>query len=422
MQALWMGREKTIAFYSNCAILNAAEYSFARHIYVFTSMTKPLGNARAVFLFLQVVLSYGLGECELYLLVTHLVGALGGFLGKKKGIPAGGIIGALLAVALMNTAVGHAVLYPPNLRIAVQILSGLVIGSRFSRADVKELRVMAKPVLILLAGLFALSIFFSVVMAQLSSISFITALFACAPGGMSDLALVAVEFGASTDQVMLLQLFRFVVVVVFFPTIIKKLYLSDVVPGAVAATAPIHTDHDDSPGNLPSVEANTPNWSYLGNCALSFFSAAAGACLLRLLGVPAGAIIGAILATVFLNILSEQVTYPAFIKAASRILAGCYIGSQIGRETWLTIGGLLLPMLIMVIEVFAMSFGVAYLVHRFTGMNKATALFCCTPGGIVEMGLIADELGLDTPKIVMMHSCRLIAVICLMPLMANLLA
>ena len=375
-----------------------------------------------LFCIYRLHLFYGLGECGLYLLVTHVVGALGGFLGNKKGIPAGAMIGALLAVALMNTTVGHAVLYPSNLRIAVQILSGLVIGSRFSRADVKELRVIAKPVLILIVGLFTLSIFFAAVMAQLSSLSFITALFACAPGGMSDLALIAVEFGASTDQVMLLQLFRFVVVVVFFPAIIKKLYLSNATAEAALTASPLHTDHDDFPGTPPPMNTHTPNWPYLGNCVLSFLSAAAGACLLRLLGVPAGAIIGAIVATVFLNVLSERVTYPPFVKVVSRILAGCYIGSQIGRETWLAIGGLLIPMLIMVIEVFLMSFGVAYFVHRFTGMNKATALFCCTPGGIVEMGLIAEELGLDTPKIVMMHSCRLIAVICLMPLMANLFA
>lgn len=365
----------------------------------------------------------------MYLLVTHLVGTVGGFIGKKKGIPAGAMIGALLAVALMNTTVGHAVLYPANLRVAVQILSGLVIGSRFSRADVRELRVMGKPILILLTGLFALSILFSFLMSELSSLSFMTALFACAPGGMSDLALIAIDFGASTDQVMILQLFRFVVVVVFFPNIIKKLYLTDASATEAAAIPCPSTADMDSLGNVQEeAPAPTPapkkkiDLKYMEKCALSFVSAAAGALLLRALGVPAGAIIGAILATVLLNLVSDMVTYPSFIKVASRILAGCYIGSQISRETWLTIGGLLIPMLIMVVEVFVMSFGVAYLVHRFTGMNKATALFCCTPGGIVEMGLIAEELGLDTPKIVLMHSCRLIAVICLMPVMAHLFA
>lgn len=369
------------------------------------------------------------GNDWLYLLLTHLAGAAGGFIGKKKGIPAGTMIGALFAVALMNTVVGHAVLYPPNLRVAVQILSGLVIGSRFSRSDLKELRTMGKPVLILLTSLLALNILFAFLMDRFSALSFITSLFACAPGGMSDLALVAIDFGASTDQVMILQLFRFIVVVVFFPNLIKKLYLSDF-PGSRSAVAlPETVTGADSLSVLPS-QSEAPStasyqiitWKSVRNCLCSFLAATVGALFLRVLGVPAGAIIGAILATVLLNLTADMVTYPSFIKAASRILAGCYIGSQINRETWLTIGGLLIPMLIMIIEVMVMSFATAYLIHRFTGMDKATALFCCTPGGIVEMGLIAEELGLDTPKIVMMHSFRLITVICLMPFMAQLFA
>lgn len=350
----------------------------------------------------------------MYLAITHLVGGVGGWWGKKKGIPAGAMIGALLAVVLMNTIVGHAAYYPPNLRVAVQILSGLVIGSRFTRADIKNLRTMGKPILILLAALFAMTLGFSLLMQRLSGLSFMTALFSCAPGGMSDLALIAVDFGAETDKVMLLQVLRFVVVVVFFPNIIKRLYLQDGAPVPAAAA-------EEEPGHPVLKGARqwlTPQGSkkFLASLAVS----SAGGLLLRGLGVPAGAIIGAIAATVILSVVSNLVAYPSFIKVLSRVLAGCYIGSQISRDTWLQLSQLLLPMVIMVIEVFVMSFGAAYLLHRFTGMNKATALFCCTPGGIAEMGLIAEELGLDTPKIVLMHSCRLISVICLIPVLAHL--
>lgn len=351
----------------------------------------------------------------MYLAITHLVGCVGGWLGKKKGIPAGAMIGALLAVVLMNTIVGHAAYYPPNLRVAVQILSGLVIGSRFTRADVKNLRTMGKPILILLASLFAMTLGFSLLMQQFSELSFMTALFSCAPGGMSDLALIASDFGASTDKVMLLQVLRFVVVVVFFPNIIKRLYLQEGGPLPAAA------DEEQAP--QPKQPKDFRRWLTPqggGKFLVSLAVSSAGGLLLRGLGVPAGAIIGAIVATVILSVASNLVAYPSFIKALSRVLAGCYIGSQISRDTWLQLGGLIVPMLIMVVEVFVMSFGAAYLLHRFTGMNKATALFCCTPGGIAEMGLIAEELGLDTPKIVLMHSCRLISVICLIPVLAHL--
>lgn len=347
----------------------------------------------------------------MYLVLTHLVGGAGGYWGKKKGIPAGAMIGALLAVALMNTLVGHAAHYPPNLRVIVQILSGLIIGSRFTREDVKALRVMGKPILILLTMMFTFTILFSVLMQKISGLSFMTSLFACSPGGMSDLSLIAVDFGASTDKVMLLQLFRFVIVVMFFPNIIKKLYLSTSAP-AISVE-----DSEAEPKKEESSRQFSPE--KLKKFAVSLVVSSAGALLLRFLGVPAGAIIGAILATVVLSVASDLLSYPSFVKVLSRVLAGCYIGSQISRATWAALGELVIPMIIMAVEVFVMSFVTAYLLSRFTGMNKATALFCCTPGGIAEMGLIAEELGLDTPKIVLMHSCRLISVICLIPVLAN---
>lgn len=350
----------------------------------------------------------------MYLVLTHLVGGAGGYLGKKKGIPAGAMIGALLAVVLMNTLVGHAAHYPPNLRVIVQILSGLVIGSRFTREDVKALRVMGKPILILLTMMFAFTILFSLLMQKISGLSFMTSLFSCAPGGMSDLSLIAVDFGASTDKVMLLQLFRFVIVVMFFPNIIKKLYLNS------SASSISVEDSEAEPKEKDSAKPFSPE--KLKKFAVSLAVSSAGALLLRSFGVPAGAIIGAILATIILSVISDLLSYPSFIKILSRVLAGCYVGSQISRSTWAALGELIIPMIIMAAEVFVMSFATAYLLSRFTGMNKATALFCCTPGGITEMGLIAEELGLDTPKIVLMHSCRLISVICLIPVLAHIFA
>lgn len=350
----------------------------------------------------------------MYLVLTHVVGGIGGYWGNKKKIPAGVMIGALLAIALMNTVVGYAAEYPPNLRVMVQILSGLVIGSRFRKKDINELRKMGKPILILLIMMFTFTIVFSLLMHSISGLSFMTSLFSCAPGGMSDLTLIAVDFGASTDKVMLLQLFRFLVVVIFFPNIIKKLYLKE-----PAVTLSINESEVEEEKEKP---AFTPHITKdkLTKFAISLAASTAGALLLRTVGVPAGAIIGAILGTILLSVATDLLSYPSFIKVLSRVLAGCYVGSQISRATWAALGELIVPMLIMAIEVFVMSFATAYLLSKFTGMNKATALFCCTPGGITEMGLIADELGLDTPKIVLMHSFRLISVICLIPVLAHL--
>lgn len=345
------------------------------------------------------------GGITLYIVLTHFVGAAGGLFAKKYKIPAGAMIGAMILVVLLNTVVGEAAAYPVNLRVIVQICSGIVIGCRFTRKDLTELRIMLKPVIILVFMLFALNVFFALLISHMTSLSMITSLFACAPGGVSDLALVAVEFGANTEQVTLLQLFRFIFVVSFFPPIMKKYFLKNESNGEKN-----HVLHKE-----PEKTELTTTQKIM-RTVFSICAAGAGGLFFRTLGMPAGAIIGAIIATVATNLVTEKVYFPVRMKVVTQIFAGCYIGSQVDRESILSVGGLVAPMLFLLAEVFFMAFLTSFMINRITKLDSATSLFSCIPGGIAEMGLIAEEMGLDTPKIVLMHTCRVIAVICVMPL------
>jgi len=103
-----------------------------------------------------------------------------------------------------------------------------------------------------------------------------------------------------------------------------------------------------------------------------------------------------------------------------QIFAGTYIGSKITAQTFLEIDILFAPALILTVELFVMAFLTAYILHKACKMDWATALFSSTPGGIQEMGLISDELGLQTPKIVLMHTFRILAVLGVLPVLAGL--
>ncbi len=337
----------------------------------------------------------------LYLLILHCVGTAGGLFLRKFRLPAGALVGALLAAMLINSMYTTDLLYPYELRLFIQILSGLVIGTRFTRSDIRSLRSMALPVFILMAVLLATNLLFAFIMEYSTELSFMTSFFACAPGGVSDLALVATDFGAVMEHVALLQLFRLVTVILVFPPMIRKML-------------GIGSQAKEKTLVLTRKEGTIPTHVLTFLCALS------GGLAFHALSIPAGAILGAILAVAVLNLGSDRASYPLSLKVMVQIAAGTYIGSRITLSSFASMHILLVPALILVVELFFMAFVAAFILHKVCHLSWATALFSATPGGIQEMGLISDELGLETPKIVLMHTFRILAVLGVLPFMAGL--
>lgn len=345
----------------------------------------------------------------LYLLIAHGAGAAGGLLGKKLRVPAGAMIGAVLAVVLLNNLSGQSMHYPPQWRTAVQILSGSIIGCRFTRKDLREMKTMVLPALILVVMLFGFNLLFAFFISYVSPLGMMTALFASAPGGVTDLALIAADFGADTEIVTLLQLVRFVFVILLFPPLMKKLFLGKpqyrVAPSAKATP---HTPiEEDAAAKIPRLGATLALAAALG-------------LLFKWFNIPAGPVIGGIVAAIVLNLAAKGAYIPGWLKTAVQIFAGCYIGGQVTQNVVLALRGLVLPMLLVMVEVLVMAFATAAVLRLVYKTSWATSLFSSTPGGIAEMGVIAEEMGLDTPKIVLMHTCRVIAVICMMPILMRL--
>lgn len=341
-----------------------------------------------------------------YLLLTHGIGGVGGLWAKRRKIPAGAMLGAMCFVVLLNLVTGAEPAYPAQMKALIQLLSGIVIGCRIGREDLTTLRKMALPAGILVVSLISINVLFAWVISRLTPMSVITALFAAAPGGVSDLALIATDFGADTQQVALLQIARFVFVVAFFPFFVRRLLPKSEADGRIEQmTAP----------ESPAAAAPTARrWLDL---ALSLGCALVGAAVARRLGLPAATVFGAIGATILLNVLTGRAWLPPVLRTAVQVGAGCYIGFQVTRSVLFSLQDLLLPMVLVLVEVLVMAFVTAALLHRLTRLDKATSIFSSIPGGIAEMGIIAEELGLDLPKIVLLHTCRVIAVIGMMPLL-----
>lgn len=159
-------------------------------------------------------------------LVTLGVGALGGVGGYLSGIPAGAMLGAMVAVALFNLASDGATALPRSVRIGARILIGTAIGSLLTATVLQTLGINLVWAVVFTLVVLAVGIGSGFVLARVGGIDVRTALLACCPGGMPEMTALADELGAQVDVVVGVHLLRKVLTLVTVAGLIVALGLA----------------------------------------------------------------------------------------------------------------------------------------------------------------------------------------------------
>ncbi len=154
--------------------------------------------------------------------ITLAIAVIGGLLGYILRIPAGALSFSMIAVAVYNVITSKAYM-PIALRRATQILAGILIGAKMNYSDLLELKTIIVPALLLVAGILLVNTILALIVYRLSDMDIVTCLFASTPAGVADMALIASELGADGPKVTVMQLSRYICVLVFFPLIIQAL-------------------------------------------------------------------------------------------------------------------------------------------------------------------------------------------------------
>ena len=347
------------------------------------------------------------------LLIVLCIAVAGGLAGYKLKIPVGGLLGAMVAVIIYTFIVQPSFYLPVEFRVALQLCMGPLIGSRLSREDIRGLRILALPIVILLVCMVSLNIIFGFIMYRFSNLDIATALFSTAPGGMMDMVIISADFDANYAYVALLQLSRLLVILVVIVPFYKKIMVKlrpkpEVVPGQEESKPEPEAASAALPPELRVSEK-------AGRFALTALCGGVLGIVLWLLGVPAGAIIGSMLGAGAFNIITSKGYCPPKLRLPLQIVSGAFIGLRMDRESLLGMAEIIVPLIFLFIAVIAMTFVTAFVVHKLTGLDLATCLIASTPGGIGEMSLLADDLKIDVPKVVVIHTARLMSVIILFP-------
>ena len=156
------------------------------------------------------------------ILETIIIAIIGGVIGYRLKIPAGGMIGAMIAVGIYNYFSGEAYI-PIKFKLFAQILTGGIIGLNFTQNTIKDLKEMIIPIIVSICTMMLICIVIGYILYKVTNIDLVTALFCMAPGGITDMTLAAQDMGAMTSTVAVFHFTRLVLVISLMPTVIKIL-------------------------------------------------------------------------------------------------------------------------------------------------------------------------------------------------------
>ncbi|MQA10370.1 MAG: ammonia monooxygenase [Pseudonocardiaceae bacterium] len=169
-----------------------------------------------------------------------------------------------------------------------------------------------------------------------------------------------------------------------------------------------------SSGAGTSASAGPPagsRWSWLWLLAGGLL----GATLLTLLGVPAGAIVGAVLGSAVVSIRGARLrAVPPSTRIVGLVLLGCAAGVRLEPDSLLMLAKLAVPLVGAVVVLLALNVGLALLLTKRYQVDPITAMFACAPGGLSEIGSLAETYGARVGVVVAVHVVRVILVVVLL--------
>ncbi len=156
------------------------------------------------------------------LLLTLFIGSFCGIIGFYLKLPAGTMMFSLLGTLLFQLITERG--YLPNpIKYMTQLLTGCLIGSTITITALIGLKHAIIPALIIVLGFIGVTLILGFILSRTTDLDLATALFACAPGGATDLALIAEDFGAHPATVSIIQLPRLISVIFLYPIVVQLL-------------------------------------------------------------------------------------------------------------------------------------------------------------------------------------------------------
>ena len=363
----------------------------------------------------------------LSLLLTIAVGLLGWAVFKRLNLPSPAMLGSMVSVAVANVLFGFAEV-PTWLRVMSQGICGAFIAVGISLDEIRGMRKLVTPLLILLALFTCNTFLVGILLHEALSMNIYTALFSCIPGGITDVTIIAMDYDCDVSTVAIMQTFRLVSSMLTYPFLIKVLdrhedekgeddTAAQPVAGQVEMTERAQADQPPEAATQDDRHrSDAQRW--IVTIAISLLSSVIG----RQLSIPGGMIFFPIVAVLLVNFLYYRregewgyCDVPDPLKRLAQLCSGCIVGATVTRDVLDSLSGILLPCLLLLLGFWTVNALYIVICSKFKLLDKKTALLVSAPGGSTDMVLLSLDYGADASKTGIMQLGRIIYSISLMP-------
>lgn len=326
---------------------------------------------------------------------------LGAYAGHRLRVPAGSFTGAMVGVGLLLAALGFPqVRTPPLFNQMLQVLVGVLVGLKISRDSVVSGTRTLFPAAVLAAVFIVSGVAAAGAAVALTGMSPVTALFAAAPGGLTEMATIGAGLGADGPAVAAVHLSRLLLVV-----FAANLFLVR------------SRSHDPADGNGGPESRDGGAVLKLGLVICA--GLVGGTIGLTLTPLPAGGVLGALAGSGLARVSVRGAIPERGFDLLVQISAGGIIGLGFSAEFFETLFQLAGAALIVNATQMLAWAGAAYLLIRAFRFDPETATFAAAPGGMGTLLSITGETNADLVKVAFTHLFRLSTTIVFVPLLVT---
>jgi len=340
-------------------------------------------------------------------------GSAGAFLGHRLPVPSGVLVGTLIGVGSGSVLLGTLLGLPqPSVPFVVtgllQIMLGMLVGLRMSRDALRSGVHALVPASLVTAVLISSAIISALVAAPLASLDIVTALFAAAPGGLTEMAVASVSFDADGVAVATVQLVRVLLALAVINVLLRRFGPKD-----EPEPAP-RQEHDSTPAgrtgfaeDLKELGAAAP-WGVLGGLAGIVSS------------IPLGGVIGALIGSATFRLLTGRPAPLRKLQLAVQALAGGVIGLGVSEDFLRELVQLAWAGALIVSVQMLLWLATGWMLVRLFRYSLPTATLASSPGGISAAISTAGEVGADVVVVTFIHLARLSTIIVVVPVLVAL--
>jgi membrane AbrB-like protein len=317
------------------------------------------------------------------------------------GLPSPSLFAALLVGLVAALSAPRIPQVPAGVFRVAQAIAGVSLGVYVQSSSLNAVADAWLPVAAVSAATLGLSLLCGWALVRTVGLDPPTAALGMVAGGASGIVGMADELGADDRLVAVMQYLRVLVVVVLTPVLVA------------VAFAPHHgTDQAATPAGAPVI-GSLRDW---GLVAAALALGALAAVITR---VPAGSLLGPMVAAAVLAVAIGDFQVPAILREPAFAAIGLQVGLRFTPSLVREAGRLLVPTLLCIAGLLVACFGLA-LVLKFTAdVTLLDAYLATTPGGLYAVLAAAFGTGADTTFVIAVQTLRLFVMVLLAPVVVR---